>query len=160
MKSHTNAMRATFWTLCAAVSSLLWPSMPAALAQPRPYAPGVIIAQYRSGVAGARQTIAITPQHLLDLQDREAKGTLEDEDVPHYTSDTRTNRALLAAGVLRSQRLFASAKLRLSGAFRLTIYGQSVQSAIARLRAASGVASVTPDWYVSPMGRSSLIHHA
>jgi hypothetical protein len=151
VKSITNAMRANFWIRFAASAVFFAAAWGAAMAQPQPYASGVVVAVYRQNVAGAAKTVELTPSRLLDLQSRQAKGVLPNAGVPRYTNDTSTNRVLLSAGVQRSQRLFGPAKIRINAVYRLTIFGRSVQSAIARIRTAPGVASVTPDWYVSPM---------
>jgi hypothetical protein len=145
-------MRANFWIRFAASVVLFAAGAPrAAIAQTQPYAPSAVIAVYRQNVAGAAKTVVLSPGRLLDLQSRQAKGALADIDVPRYTNDPGTNRVLLSAGVQRSQRLFGTARMRINPVYRLTIYGRSVQSAVARIRTAPGVASVTPDWYVSPM---------
>lgn len=145
-------MRANCWIRCAVSSGLFCiATLAGAGAQPRAYAPGVVVVVYRAGTIGAPSPFALSPSRLQALQAREMNGTLPDTDVPRYTNDMPTNRALLSAGVERSQRLFANAKLQVSAAYRLTILGESVQSAIARLRAVPTVMSATPDWYVSPM---------
>jgi len=86
---------------------------------------------------------------LFDLR---ARGQLAERDVPRYTSDARTNRAMLEAGVTRSERLFGKAP-QMRPTYRLRVIGESVQQALARIRALPTVMYASRDWYVSPMIR-------
>jgi hypothetical protein len=144
---QTRAMLIRFAAICT-VACLC--AMTGASAQSRAYAPGVVIAVFRDSIIGA-PSLAVPAARLRELQARAASGTLNDADVPRYTNDADTNRALLGAGVVRVQRLFAAATFHVRAAYRLSIAGKTVQSAIAQLREAPGILSVTPDWYISPM---------
>ncbi len=67
----------------------------AAGAQSRGYAPGVLIVVYREGITVAASPFVVEHSRLFDLRARAARGQLAERDVPRYTSDVRTNRALL-----------------------------------------------------------------
>ena len=124
----------------------------AAGAQPHGYAPGVVIVAYRDGVNVAASPFVVERSRLFDLRARDARGQLAERDVPRYTSDARTNRAMLGAGVTRSERLFGKVP-QIRPAYRLHVIGESVQQALAQIRALPTVMYASPDWYVSPMIR-------
>jgi len=124
----------------------------AAGAQSRGYAPGVLIVAYGEGITVARSPFVVERSRLLELRAREARGQLAASEIPPYTSDARTNRALLEAGVDRSERLFLKVPL-VRPAYRLHMIGESVEKALSRLRVLPTVTYASPDWYVSPMTR-------
>jgi hypothetical protein len=124
----------------------------AAGAQSRGYAPGMLIVAYREGITVAASPFVVEHSRLLDLRARDARGQLAERDVPRYTSDVRTNRAMLEAGVARSERLFGKVP-QMRPTHRLHVIGESVQQALARIRALPTVLYASPDWYVSPMIR-------
>jgi hypothetical protein len=113
-----------------------------------PYAAHSVVVVYKTGIV-ASAPFSITPERLHALQTLAAHGELRDADLPQYTNEQRTNRALLAIGVERVERLFNAPQL--GPTYRLWIAGATVNDAVAKLRSLPTVAYASPNWYVSPM---------
>ncbi len=111
------------------------------------YAANSIVAIFVANVEVAAP-FSITRERLHALQQRNAQQPLPTTELPLYTNDTPTNRALLSVGVDRIDRILAAAPGPPVYRLRVTV---PVRTAVALLRQAPGVAYASPEWYVTPM---------
>ncbi len=135
---------------------------------PQRFAPQRVIVAFAPSVSVARDSDALAPAATRELQ----RAILARRAVtPHaFTSDLRTNAVLAKIGVDRVDRLFgrldrgtlgslrARAEARthhalvpFDNAFVLHVAGASVEAAVRKLRALSGVAYAAPDYAVGSM---------
>ncbi len=133
------------------------------------YVPGRVLVVFKPGVTIAQDHDALAPAAAQAL----VRGLLarRRDLTPHgFTSDSRTNLALMQLGVDRADRLFAGIDRASLGALRgraesrarrsltpientfaLHVSGSSVERAVRALRASSSVAYASPDYTVSSM---------
>ena len=116
---------------------------------PMPYEAQSVVVAFAKYVTVNAQTI-VPHERLHALMQAQKNGTLADKDVPAYTSEQHTNRALLAVGTARIVRLFTT--MQYGPVYRVTI-DAPVPFALATLRTDSGVIYASADWRVSPMTR-------
>ncbi|HEY0613211.1 MAG TPA: S8 family serine peptidase, partial [Candidatus Elarobacter sp.] len=136
---------------------------------PQRYAPDRVIVLFKPGVTAAQDRAALTPAAAAGL--RRAVLSKRSDVTPHpFTSDARTNRALMQLGADRVDRLIAGvdraalgamrgrAEARLhrsvapfENAFVVHLGAASVPHAVRALRTLSSVALVEPDLVGSSM---------
>jgi hypothetical protein len=136
---------------------------------PQPYVPGRVIVAFKPGITIPQDLDTLASADALTL--RKAVGANRRDISPHpFTTDARTNLALMHLGVDRSQRLFskvdrgtlsslrARAEARaghqlvaFDNAFALHVGASSVSNAVRALRALPAVAYVSPDYAVDSM---------
>ncbi len=135
----------------------------------QPYVPGRVIVVFKAGVTIPQDVDALAPAAALTL--RKAVGAKRQDISPHpYTTDARTNVALMHLGVDRAQRLFSRidrgtlgsmraraesrtghALVAFDNAFALHVGASSVSKAVRALRALPSIAYVSPDFAVDSM---------
>jgi hypothetical protein len=136
---------------------------------PRPYVPGRVIVAFKPGVTIPQDLDTLTSADALTL--RKAVGGNRRDISPHpFTTDARTNLALMHLGIDRSQRLFSKVDrgtlssmraraeahtghqlVAFDNAFALHVGASSVSNAVRTLRALPSVAYVSPDYAVDSM---------
>lgn len=136
---------------------------------PQRFAPGRVIVVFKNGVTIPQDVDALTPAAVLTL--RKTVGAKQRNISPHpFTTDARTNLALMRLGVDRAERLFsridrgtlssmrARAEARaghslvaFDNTFALHVGASSVSNAVQTLRALPAVAYVSPDFAVDSM---------
>ena len=136
---------------------------------PQRFVPGRVVVVFKDGVTMQQDHQALTPAATSMLM----RGVLKrDRSMsPHaFTTDARTNLALMQLGVDKADRLFAKLDrgtlssmrsraqarttktlLPIENAFVLHVSASSVPNAVHALRASSSVAYVAPDYAVSSM---------
>lgn len=135
-----------------------------------PFAPQRLVVVYRPGVTATQDVMELQPKTAIALRKAVARHMLTSSQIPQYTNDGTTNRALAELGVNREERLFRKisrstlsamagrvhlangrAGLDISNAYRVYVSTSSVRDAAHKLSKLASVAYASPDFLVGTM---------